>query len=137
MRVPVLFAALPRAVACAAAVAFCALGAAALAAGKGGKTVEPAPRFDPDPAEEVEGLAEYRDGNWFAAGPGWTLVLRRVEGGERKEYIERNVGIAADPFGGPPGAPERYLTWILVLENTGEETSPSTRGRPGSRRRGT
>lgn len=76
--------------------------------------------FEPDPT--AEGAALLSGSTWIAAGAGFTLRLQQITPRQRLEFIEKRTGVATDPFASPPGQPDRFLAFVLQLQNNGGDT---------------
>ena len=83
------------------------------------KSPPPLPVFVPD--SDAKGAAPIEGDAWVSEGPHHAMVLKRLEDEDRQAYLERNVGLAADPFAGPPGEPARFISFLLAIENRGSD----------------
>jgi len=79
----------------------------------------PVPSFEPDP-ETAENLT-LGGTTWTREEPTHTVHLREVDQDERLRYIEGAIGLKVDPFAAPPGHDPRFLSFLLVIENHGDE----------------
>jgi hypothetical protein len=48
------------------------------------------------------------------------VSLQLLDDAERRAYLQRATGRETDPFAAPAGAAPRFLTFVLLLEHTGE-----------------
>ena len=87
-------------------------GPSAPPAGSGG------PAYEPD-LEIAENL-KLSGATWTREEPTHVVHLRQVDSAERLRYIRGATGVAVDPFAAPPGQTERFLTFLIVIENHGD-----------------
>lgn len=79
------------------------------------------PWFDPDLDHEAAGSLTLSGTTWTHADPTHTVHLRQVDASERLRYVEGASGMSVDPFASPPGEDPRFMSFLIVVENTGEE----------------
>ena len=100
------------------------LGVSTAAAGQSGKKkkVRPPVVFVPDTesGEAVEGMT--LDGpTWTMSGSTHRVRLRQLDEEERRMYVKTHTGSTADPFAQRPDRPKGFLTFLLLIENLGDE----------------
>ncbi len=95
-------------------LAACVLAASVVSAGKPRED----PSYEPDLAKAPGARVE--DGVLVLTTKGLTARLAPVEGRARLEFLRARAGMDVDPFEPSPGRPRGFLTWVLVLENTGD-----------------
>ncbi len=76
------------------------------------------PVYEPDLARAP--AAQVEDGVLVLSAKGLVARLAPVEGRARLDFLRARAGMDEDPFEPSPGRPRGFLTWVLVLENTGE-----------------
>jgi len=76
--------------------------------------------FEADPTEE--GAALLSGETWIGMGHGFTLRLQRIDAEQRLAFIKARTGVATDPFASPPGQPDRFVGFVMQLENNGGNT---------------
>jgi hypothetical protein len=69
------------------------------------------------PAEPVEGGPQLQGTTWIGQGLGHGIWIKHLEDDERVAYLERQIGVAIDPWASPPGEASRFITFLVVLEN--------------------
>ena len=73
------------------------------------------PIYEPD-REAAENLT-LSGATWTRDEPTHVVHLRQVDPAERLRYIRGATGVAVDPFAPPPDQPQRFLTFLIVIEN--------------------
>lgn len=84
---------------------------------------EPAPpaRYRPAPADpEKPGKATLLGATWTQESEEYAIRVQQITDEQRVAFIEHVTGVAVDPFGGRPDAPQRFFTFVLEVENRGE-----------------
>ena len=78
---------------------------------------DPSPGWGFVPAEPVEGGPALQGTTWVVQGLGHGLWIKHLEDDERLAYLERQTGLAIDPWASPPGESSRFITFLVVVEN--------------------
>jgi hypothetical protein len=58
---------------------------------------------------------------WVSEDEGYALRLQRIDAAQRLAYIEHMTGLTTDPFASKPGQPPRYLSFVLEIQNRGDQ----------------
>lgn len=75
----------------------------------------PAAAFEPD--TRAKGSALLEQATWVQQTSNYGVRVRRLDAGERRAYLQRVAGAVVDPFASPENGAERFLTFLLELEN--------------------
>ncbi len=59
---------------------------------------------------------------WSTRTASYAIRLQKIDAGERLAYFERVTGLKIDPFATPPDRSERFLSFLLEIENRGQDT---------------
>lgn len=97
----------------------CAIAASLCLSMQAAKSSKPMPEFVPDTA--ADDAPALHGTTWVGEADGYGVWLKRLDDPERLSYIKRVTGLGIDPFAAPPGKDQRFLTFLLVLENHGTD----------------
>lgn len=94
----------------------CSLLSCGLAAAGAAPVADPAATaFRPDTTARN---APGRSGDtWLAQAPSYAVRLRLIDDAERLEFLRKTTGFVVDPFASHPDTTQRFLTFLLELEN--------------------
>jgi len=101
------------------ALVACVLVATLCAPALAGKTPKPMPVFVPDTT--LDSAPALHGTTWIGESDGYNLWVKQVGGEERLAYIKGITGLEIDPFAAPPDKAQRFLSFLLVLENLGTD----------------
>lgn len=73
------------------------------------------PLFEPDSAAAEQIVLAGQ--TWTLEAEEYTIHLRRVDGEERQNFIGGVTGLSVDPFASPEGRGERFLSFLLRIDN--------------------
>jgi hypothetical protein len=73
---------------------------------------------DPD-AKEAPPLS---GATWSSETAAYAIRLQKIDAGDRQAFFERLTGMEIDPFASPPDREERFVSFLLEVENRGEDT---------------
>jgi hypothetical protein len=59
---------------------------------------------------------------WSSETASYAIRLQRIDAGERQAYFSRLTGLEIDPFASPPDRSERFLSFLVEVENRGVDT---------------
>jgi hypothetical protein len=95
----------------------CALGVSMLLGGDSEE--KPPPEFEPGlPGEDGTLLV---GSTWTKEADEYAIRLQKLTDLQRLAYIKHVTGLEVDPFLGPPDKAPRYISFILEIENRGED----------------
>jgi len=76
-------------------------------------------RLVPDPPDPPGNL-ELNGQTWVAEAPSFVLRLQLIDDVQRLAYIEHVTGLSVDPFLSPPEKEDRFLSFVIEIQNRGE-----------------
>ena len=95
----------------------CVILATLCAPAAAGKSPKPMPVFVPD--TRPDSAPALHGTTWIGEADDYALWVKQVDDQERLAYVKRVTGLEIDPFSAPPDKAQRFLSFLLVLENRG------------------
>lgn len=75
------------------------------------------------PDESQTDSMTLRGSTWSSVAHGYIMSIQQLTDSERTAYLEHVTHLALDPFLPPPTQEPRYLTFLLQLENRGDQAA--------------
>jgi hypothetical protein len=74
----------------------------------------------PDP--DTKDAPSLAGSTWISETAAYAIRLQKIDAGDRQAYFERLTGQPIDPFATPPDREEHFVSFLLEVENRGEDT---------------
>lgn len=72
------------------------------------------------PGPPPDSATRLQDSTWSRSAANYLLSVTWIDDAGRLAWIEQATGHAIDPFAAPPGAEPRYVSFLVTVENRGD-----------------